>query len=134
VIERLLAAERALEGGQLAVADRLYEQVEAADPRNAIAMTGRAKVAQAQGDLEGARRHVARAIETDPDDRAARSLAASLETPGVAAAVPAPVAATPPSTPAAPPTRAATPPGAPPAPRRSIANSIGRFLRRLVGR
>lgn len=111
MIERLLAAERALDAGQLEVAERLYGQVEAADPRNAIAMTGRARVARAQGDLEGARRHVARALETDPDDVAARSLSMTLQA-----------------------ARAHAPAPPPPAPRRSIARSIGRLLRRLVGR
>jgi len=130
VIERLLAAERALEAGQLEVAERLYGQVEAADPRNAIAMTGRAKVAQAQGDLDGARRHVTRALETDPDDQAAKALSAALESPIIRA-------------PTAQPAPAATPrPGPAPAPvppvagvaRPSIAGSIARLLRRLVGR
>lgn len=112
MIERLLAAQRALDAGQLEVAERLYGQVEAADPRNAIAMTGRAKVARAQGDLEGARRHVARALETDPDDQAANALAVALRAARGEAPAPPPAAA----------------------PRPSIVASIGRFLRRLTGR
>jgi hypothetical protein len=133
VIERLLAAERALEADQLELADRLYTQVEAADPRNAIAMTGRAKVARRRGDLDGARRHVARAIETDPDDAAALALSTELE-PGPSTAPVPPIAApTPaPPTPAAPTPAAPTP--TPGAPRRSLAASIGRFVRRLLGR
>ena len=109
MIERLLAAERALESDQLDLADRLYAQVAAADPRNAIAMTGRAKVARRQGDLEAARRHVARALETDPEDGAARALASEIAT---SASVPEPAPPVVPSPmqpgaaePAVPPTR-----------------------------
>jgi len=81
VIERLLAAERALEAGNLELADRLYEQVVAADPRNAIAMTGRARVAQRRGDVDAARTYVASALATDPDDAAAAELAKSIAPP-----------------------------------------------------
>jgi len=117
VIERLLAAERALESDQLELADRLFAQVAAADPRNAIAMTGRAKVARRQGDLDAARRHVARALETDPEDAAARALATALATeiatstsnPEPTAPLAAPPATPPPSEPMA----AASPPSQP---------------------
>ena len=142
MIERLLAAERALDAGQLEVAERLYSQVEAADPRNAIAMTGRAKVAHARGDLDGARRHVTRALETDPDDQAARMLVTELGE--RAAARPAAAPAMEPPVPAAEPGPSAPPVPSPAAPmpasdvtavrRRSILGSIGALLRRLVGR
>jgi len=130
MIERLLAAERALEAGQLEVAERLYGQVEAADPRNAIAMTGRAKVAHARGDLDAARRHVTRALETDPDDQAAKALSIALQAP--IARAPAAERA-PAATPRPVPAPALVPPVAG-VPRPSIAGSIARFLRRLVGR
>jgi Tetratricopeptide repeat len=78
VIERLLAAERALTADQLDVAERLFAQVAGADPRNAIAMTGLARVAVRRGDVERARLHVTRALGVDPDDAAAMALAAEL--------------------------------------------------------
>jgi len=144
VIERLLAAEKALDAGQLELADRLYAQVAAADPRNAIALTGRATVAQRQGDAEAARRHVTRALEIDPDDAAARTLSASLAAATGAATpiAPVPEPATPaPTTPDA----ASGPPAGvgsrfvPPAPvsapaPRSVGSAIRGFIRRLVGR
>jgi len=134
VIERLLAAERALESDQLELADRLFAQVAAADPRNAIAMTGRAKVARRQGDLDAARRHVARALETDPEDAAARALATEIATstsnPEPTAPLAAPPATPPPSEP-----MAAAPPSQPTAagpiapPRRG---GLLAWLRRLL--
>jgi tetratricopeptide (TPR) repeat protein len=138
VIERLLAAEKALDAGQLELADRLYAQVAAADPRNAIALTGRATVAQRQGDPEAARRHVTRALEIDPDDAAAMTLSASLAAATASATpAPAPAAATQ-SMPSTPPagggSRFVPPPAAPaPAPR-SVGSAIRGFIRRLVGR
>lgn len=78
MIERLLAAERALADGRIEVADQLFSQVAAADPRNAIAITGLAKVALRRGDLAGAREQLARALEVDPEDAAAQTLARAL--------------------------------------------------------
>jgi tetratricopeptide (TPR) repeat protein len=100
MIELLLAAERLLAAGELDQADRLFSQVVEADPRNAIAMTGRARVARARGDAEGAAVLARRALEIDPEDVAARRLldeAAGRATPtvrtgietGAAAATPA---------------------------------------------
>jgi len=133
MIERLLAAEKALDAGQLELADRLYAQVAAADPRNAIALTGRATVAQRQGDAQAARRHVTRALEIDPDDAAARTLSASL-----AAAPAAPTAVATPPIASAPPASGASrfvPPAPAPTPaRRSLGSAIRGFIRRLVGR
>jgi len=144
MIERLLAAEKALDAGQLELADRLYAQVAAADPRNAIALTGRATIAERQGDAEAARRHVTRALEIDPDDAAARTLSASLASTTAAEApvapVPEPATATPttPGAASAPPTGAGSrfvPPAPAPAPvPRSVGSAIRGFIRRLVGR
>jgi hypothetical protein len=93
VIERLLAAERALDADQLEVAHRLFSQVAGADPRNAIALTGLAKVAVRRGDLATARLHVTHALAIDPEDAAAKALAPELGVSVVAA--PAAVAPTP---------------------------------------
>jgi predicted Zn-dependent protease len=78
VIERLLTAERALEAGEVDAADRLFAQVAAADPRNAIAVVGLARVAQRRGDLAGAAAEARRALEIDPDDGAAQRMLGEL--------------------------------------------------------
>jgi uncharacterized membrane-anchored protein len=84
VIERLLAADAALERGEPEAAERLYAQVADADPRNAIALVGLARVAQARGD-DGAARHLAeRAIAIDAEEAAARRMLESLTTPATA--------------------------------------------------
>jgi predicted TPR repeat methyltransferase len=74
MIERLLAAERALEAGDLDHAGRLFQQVSEADPRNAIAVVGLAVVAQRRGDEDGAAALIERALGIDPDDDAALRL------------------------------------------------------------
>ena len=79
MIERLLAAEAALERGDLELAERLFRQVADTDPRNAIAAVGMGRVAAARDDAEGARRWFVRALEIDPDEAAARRLLAALE-------------------------------------------------------
>jgi tetratricopeptide (TPR) repeat protein len=89
MIERLLAAERALAAGELDQADRLFGQVADADDRNAIAIAGRAKVALARGDVVGARAHAARALEIDPDEAAAARLLADTEPVAASSAAPA---------------------------------------------
>ena len=142
MIERLLAAERAFDAGQLELADRLYAQVAAADPRNAIALTGRAKVAERQGDVAAARRHVARALETDPDDEAAKALSKALGAVTTTSAAPAIPTLGPPAAQPGPGAHSAAaasrfmppvPAADAPAPR-SVGGAIRRFLRRLVGR
>ncbi len=75
MIELLLAAERMLDAGTLDQAERLFEQVAEADPRNAIAVVGLARVALARGDEAGAIGLARRALEIDPDNAAARRLA-----------------------------------------------------------
>jgi tetratricopeptide (TPR) repeat protein len=89
VIERLLAAERALDADDLDRADRLFGQIADADTRNAIAVVGLAEVAHRRGRDDEAVELVARALTIDPDDAAAERLRALLS-----AAVPAGEAAT----------------------------------------
>jgi uncharacterized protein HemY len=78
VIERLLAAEAALGDGRLDAAERLFEQVRASDPRNAIAVVGLARVARLRTDPEAAAALVAEALAIDPDEAAAQRLAEEL--------------------------------------------------------
>jgi len=85
VIERLLAADAALERGEPDAAERLYRQVVDADPRNAIALVGLARVAEARGDREAARFLAEDAIRLDADEAAARRMLESLTTPATAA-------------------------------------------------
>lgn len=74
MIERLLAAEGALARDEVDHAERLYGQVAEADPRNAIALVGLARVAARRGDRDGARGHAERALAIDPEEAAARRL------------------------------------------------------------
>lgn len=80
MIERLLAAEAALADGQLEAAERLYEQVAVADPRNAIALVGLARVAHRRGDPAAARDLAERALAIDPEEAAATRLLVELTT------------------------------------------------------
>lgn len=120
MIERLLAADRALEAGDLDGARRLFDQVADADPRNAIAVVGQAEVARRRGDPDEARRLATAALVIDPDEAAARRLMEQLDPVGGD-----PVAiAQPPSKPSAPVESLA------PAPR----GGVLAWLRRLFGR
>ena len=74
MIELLLAADRMLAVGDLEPAERIYRQVAAADPRNAIAVVGMARVAHARGDEQGALDLARRALAIDPDEVAAQLL------------------------------------------------------------
>jgi galactokinase len=112
MIERLLAAEGALSRDELDQAQRLFGQVAEADPRNAIAVVGLARVLARRGDTEAARELLAHALQIDPDEAAAHRLLAELE--AGPAPVEAPVAAAAPRVPerAPAPRRVARPAGA----------------------
>ena len=70
----MLEAERALAVGLLDQADRLYRGVVAADPRNAIAVVGLARVALERGDERTAYVEARRALAIDPDNPMASHL------------------------------------------------------------
>jgi len=74
MIERLLAAEKALDQGMLDQAGRLFDQVAQADPRNAIALVGLAKVALREDRIDDARELAEQALAIDPDEAAAQRL------------------------------------------------------------
>jgi cellulose synthase operon protein C len=141
MIERLLAADAALDRGELDAAQRLFAQVADADPRNAIAAVGMGRVAAARDDAQGARSWFVRALEIDPQEAAARRLLTALDR-ELAAEATAPAAEDPPAERATEPTtEAAAEPAAPAAdatkpaaaPRRSILDRIRAWLR-LSGR
>ena len=77
MIELLLAADELLAAGDLDHAERIFRQVADADPRNAIAVVGLARVAEARGRLEEAHELVTRALALDPEDVTALRLLAS---------------------------------------------------------
>ena len=93
MIERLLAGEAAIARDDLEIADRLFSQVADADPRNAIAVVGLARIAARRGDDERARALAGRALEIDPDEAAATRLLAELDRPPVSARAPEPASA-----------------------------------------
>lgn len=110
MIELLLVADQLLAAGELDRAERIYTQIADADPRNAIAVVGLARVAGARGHRDRMHELAERALAIDPEDQAARRL---VEPPG---AVPEPAAPEP-----------AAPEEVPP-PRRSIIARIRAFL------
>ena len=80
MIERLLAAEGALARDELDHAQRLFGQVVEADPRNAMAVVGLARVLTRRGDTDAARELLNHALEIDPEEAAARRLLVELDT------------------------------------------------------
>ena len=135
MIELLLEAERALEMGRTDAAERLYRQVEDADPRNVIAVVGLARVTLERGDERGALATARRALAIDPENSAAQRMVTRLEEVlrYRGEPVPEPTSASDPSSPA---TEQGSPgpadPGSPAAPpasdaRRSV---LGRIIRR----
>ncbi|HUG30549.1 MAG TPA: tetratricopeptide repeat protein [Candidatus Limnocylindria bacterium] len=89
MIERLLAGEAALDRDELDAAERLFSQIATADPRNAIALVGLARIAVRQGDRHGARALAVRALSIDPDEAAATRLLAELDRTAAVVAQPA---------------------------------------------
>ncbi len=79
MIELLLQAERALTTGMIDQAERLYWQAVEADPHNAIAVTGLARVALEHADDRTAYVFARKALAIDPDNPAAQRLVARLE-------------------------------------------------------
>jgi tetratricopeptide (TPR) repeat protein len=116
MIELLLQAERAVGIGALDQAERLYWQAIDADPQNAIAIVGLAKVARMRGDDRTAIAFGRRALKVDAENAVAQRLVAELESGHPAA--PAAAAAAVEAVPAA----AAPEPVAPPAPPAPVAD------------
>ena len=78
MIELMLQAEQTLGLGLLDQAERLYEQAAAADPHNAIAIVGLARVRLDRGDRPGAHELVLRALSVDPENATALRMEARL--------------------------------------------------------
>lgn len=79
MIELLLEAERALEMGRIDAAETLYQRVAEADPRNAIAVVGMARVTLERGDERGAYLVARRALTIDRENSAAQRMVTRLE-------------------------------------------------------
>ncbi|MBI2762147.1 MAG: tetratricopeptide repeat protein [Chloroflexi bacterium] len=78
MIELLLVAEGFLAEGDLERAHHLFAQVAEADPRNAIAVVGLARVARRRGLHAHALAEARRALLIDPDEAAAQRLITEL--------------------------------------------------------
>ena len=78
MIELLLVAEKLIDDGAFDRAELLFTQVSQADPRNAIAVAGLARVALARGDRDRAFDEARRALAIDPEEAAAQRLIGEL--------------------------------------------------------
>jgi hypothetical protein len=81
MFELLLQADEALAQGKLDQADRLYSQLVALDPRNAMAVAGLAHISLERGDDDMARNLAERALELDPEAVLASRVIMALEDP-----------------------------------------------------
>ncbi len=112
MIEWLLDADRCLAEGRLDDAESRYGMAASNDPRNAIAVVGLARVAIARGDETAAAALIARALEIDPENAAARRHALELPDPVSSPSMPATATVT------------LSPPIDEPRPRRSLIDRI----------
>jgi len=78
MIELMLQAERLVSMGLLDQAERHYRQALEADPANAIAQVGLARIAVERGDDRSALDHAGAALGIDPENTAALRLRARL--------------------------------------------------------
>jgi thioredoxin-like negative regulator of GroEL len=78
MIELMLQAEQTLGLGLVDQAERLYAQAAAADPHNAIAIIGLARVQHERGDEAGSHALVLRALAVDPENATALRMEARL--------------------------------------------------------
>ncbi|MCI0347132.1 MAG: hypothetical protein L0221_17100 [Chloroflexi bacterium] len=136
MIERLLEAERARAAGELDLAAELLGQVVEADPRNAIAVVGLARVAQDRGDLAAAEAHAHHALELDPDEAAAQRILDELQRAATASAADAEPATEPdvPEPKRLVPVAEQEPPPPSPAPTAPRRHWLQRLLDRVLGR
>src|SRR5664279_3792910 len=100
MIELMLHAEQTLDLGLLDQAERMYSQAAAADPHNAIAVIGLARVRLERDDRPGAHALTLRALAIDPESSSALRMEARLREvlAGSGVAVSAPPAVKPAST------------------------------------
>ncbi len=73
-----MQAWEALQRGQFAQAEALYEKVEHAEPQNVDALLGLAAIAVQRGNSELATRHYSRALELEPRNATAQAALISL--------------------------------------------------------
>ncbi len=78
MIELMLQAEQTLGLGLVDQAEKLYAQAAAADPHNAIAIIGLARVQLERGDQVGAHALAIRALAVDPENTTAVRMEARL--------------------------------------------------------
>ena len=78
MIELMVQAEQTLGLGLLDQAERMYAQAAAADPHNAIAVIGLARVRLERDDRTGAHELVMRALAIDPENSTALRMEARL--------------------------------------------------------